>query len=117
LAKILATLKDYFQRHQKINSERLAKMLEPELVETFNQLYLVDLGDLFESEERFEKEFAKILKRLRRIDLMEKLGDISGKIKTLEKENKLSSEEKKKLKKYHEEFRDLSSNLKSFGEE
>jgi len=69
------------------------------------------------SEERFEKEFAKILKRLRRIDLMEKLGDISGKIKTLEKENKLSSEEKKKLKKYHEEFRDLSSNLKSFGEE
>ena len=117
LSKILATLKDYFQHYQKVNSERLAKMLEPELLESFNQFYLVDLGDLFDDEEKFDKEFNKTLKRLEKIDLMEKLGEISGKIKTLEKEAKLSSEGQKKLKKYHEEFRDLSSNLKSFEEE
>ena len=117
LAKILLVLKDYFQRYQKINSERLAKMLEPELLESFNQLYLIDLGDLLNDEEKFKKEFAKIVKYLERIDLMEKLGEISGKIKTLEKEKKFSPEEQKELKKYHEEFRDLSSNLKSFEEE
>ena len=117
LSKILATLKDYFQHYQKVNSERLAKMLEPELLESFNQFYLVDLGNLFDDEEKFDKEFNKTLKRLEKIDLMEKLGEISGKIKTLEKEAKLSSEGQKKLKKYHEEFRDLSSNLKSFEEE
>ena len=117
LSKILATLKDYFQHYQKVNSERLAKMLEPELLESFNQFYLVDLGDLFDDEEKFDKEFNKTLKRLEKIDLMEKLGEISGKIKVLEKEAKLSPEKQKKLKKYHEEFRDLSSNLKSFEEE
>ncbi len=117
LSKILAILKDYFQHYQKVNSERLAKMLEPELLESFNQFYLVDLGDLFDDEEKFDKEFNKILKRLEKIDLMEKLGEISGKIKILEKEAKLSPERQKKLKKYHEEFRDLSSNLKSFEEE
>ncbi len=117
LAKILATLKDYFQRYQKVNSERLAKMLEPELLESFNQFYLVDLGDLFDDEEKFAKEFAKTLKRLEKIGLMEKLSEISGKIKLLEKEGNPSSEEKKKLKKYHEEFRDSSSSLKSFEEE
>jgi DNA primase len=117
LEKILATLKDYFQRYQKVNSERLAKMLEPELLESFNQFYLVDLGDLFDDEEKFKKEFAKTLKRLEKIDLKEKLSEISGKIKLLEKKSKLSSEEKKKLKSYHQEFRDLCSNLKSFEEE
>ena len=117
LSKILATLKDYFQHYQKVNSERLAKMLEPELLESFNQFYLVDLGNLFDDEEKFDKEFNKTLKRLEKIDLMEKLGEISGKIKVLEKEAKLSPEKQKKLKKYHEEFRDLSSNLKSFEEE
>ncbi len=117
LAKILTTLKDYFQHYQKVNSERLAKMLEPELLESFNQFYLVDLGDLFDDEEKFAKEFAKTMKRLEKVDLKEKLSEISGKIKTLEKETKLSPEEKKKLKGYHEEFRDLSSNLKSLEEE
>jgi len=117
LAKILAALKDYDRHYQKANSERLAKMLEPELLETFNQFYLVDLGDLFDDEEKFNKEFTKTFKRLEKIDLKEKLSEISDKIKTLEKESKLSAEEQKKLKKYHQEFCDLSSNLKSFEEE
>jgi len=95
----------------------LAKMLEPELLESFNQFYLFDLGDLFDDEEKFKKEFTKTLKRLEEIDLKEKLSEISVKIKTLEKKSKPSPEEKKKLKSYHREFRDLCSNLKSFEEE
>jgi DNA primase len=117
LSRILELLKDYFQQYQNINSERFAKKLEPELLETFNHLYLNDLGDLLEDEVKFQKELGKITARLEKIDLLENLAQISDKIKSLEKEKQLSPENKKILQKHHEDFRDLSSQLKSFEEE
>ena len=100
------------------NSERLAKMIGPELVETFNKFYLVDLGNLIEDEAKYKQELGKIIARLEKTDLVEKLTEISGKIKALEKEEELSSEGQKKASKLNEEFRDLSSKLLSFeGEE
>ncbi|MBM3205610.1 DNA primase [Candidatus Shapirobacteria bacterium] len=117
LVRILETLKDYFKHTQKPHSEKLAKKLDPELLEGFNFFYLTDLGGLLEDEEKFQKEFQKTLSRLEKLDLQEQLGTLSGKIKELEKEKKLSPEQKQKLKQSNEEFRDLSSKLKNFEKE
>jgi len=57
------------------------------------------------------------LDRLEDIDLREKLSEISGKIKRLEKEDKISSKEQKKLDKLYFEFRDLSKKLSEFEKE
>jgi len=115
--KILEILGDYLKSYKTNNSERLAKMIGPELVETFNKFYLIDLGNLIEDEAKYKQELAKITSRLEKIDLVEKLTEISGKIKALEKEEELSTEDQKKASKLNEEFRDLSSKLLSFEEE
>jgi len=115
--RILELLKDYFQHYQKPQSDRFAQKLEPELLETFNHLYLTDLGDLLEDEDEFQKEFSKILLRLEKIDLLKNLGEISDKIKSLEKEKEISGENQKVLEKYHQDFRDLSARLKDFTKE
>lgn len=115
-SKILEILGDYLKNYKTINSERLAKMIGPELVETFNKFYLVDLGDLMEDGAKFGEEVEKTIARLEKIDLVEKLIEISGKIKALEKEGELSSEDQKKASKLNEEFRDLTSKLSFFEE-
>ncbi len=116
-ARILETLKEYLDRYKTIESARLAKMLGTELLETFNNLYLVDIGDFLEDEEKLKQEYQKALSNLEKIDLTEKLKEISDKIKSLEKQKEINEEEQKKLEKLNEEFRDLSSKLVSFEEE
>jgi hypothetical protein len=86
-------------------------------LETFNKLYLLDLGDLLEEEEKFTQEYQKALSNLEKINLGEKLKEISDKIKSLERQKKVSPEEKKKLEELNEEFRDLSSKLVDFDQE
>ena len=117
LERILETLRKYFKKYKSIESSRLAKMLDPELLNTFDKFYLSDLGDLIEDEEKLDKEFNKILDRLEDVDLREKLGEISDKIKELEKKDKISSKEQKKLVKFYLEFRDLSKRLSEFEKE
>jgi len=92
-------------------SERLAKMLPAELVEVFNQLYLLSFGDLVTDEEKFEREFQKTINILREINLREKLKEISQKIRQLEAMEKPSKQDKKKLKTLGQEFRDLTTHL------
>ena len=92
-------------------SERLAKMLPAELVEVFNQLYLLSFGDLVTDEEKFEREFQKTINILREINLREKLKEISQKIRQLEAMEKPSKQDKKKLKILGQEFRDLTTHL------
>ena len=112
LKRILETLKEYFKKFdKKINSEKLAKMLDPELVVTFNRFYLIDLTELIEDEEKLEHEFTKTIGRLGQLDLVEKLKAISDKIKNLEKQPKLSASQQKELNVFNEEFRDLSSKM------
>ena len=112
LKRILETLKEYFKKFdKKINSEKLAKMLDPELVVTFNRFYLIDLTELIEDEEKLEHEFTKTIGRLGQLDLVEKLKAISDKIKNLEKQPKLSASQQKELDVFNEEFRDLSSKM------
>ncbi|PJE69325.1 hypothetical protein COU96_00345 [Candidatus Shapirobacteria bacterium CG10_big_fil_rev_8_21_14_0_10_38_14] len=116
-ARILETLREYLKNYKTIESSRLAKMLGSELLEAFNQLYLLDLSDLLEDEEKLAREYQKALNHLEKIDLSEKLSQISDKIKSLEKQKTATSEEQKKLEKLNEEFRDLSAKLVDFEEE
>lgn len=98
-------------RPKNWESERLAKMLPAELVEVFNQLYLLSLGDLVTDEEKFEGEFQKTISILREINLREKLKEISQKIRQLEAMEKPSKQDKEKLKTLGQEFRDLTTHL------
>ena len=116
-ARILETLREYLKNYKTVESSRLAKMLGSELLEAFNQLYLLDLSDLLEDEEKLAREYQKALNHLEKIDLNEKLSQISDKIKSLEKQKTATSEEQKKLEKLNEEFRDLSAKLVDFEEE
>ncbi len=117
LQRILETLKRYFKKYKTIESGRLAKMLDPELLDTFDAFYLADLGNLTESEEKLNTEFEKTLKRLKKTDLLEKLKLISDKIKILEKQVKPSSKGQKNLDKLYIEFRDFSAELAEFEKE
>ena len=110
-AGILGILTTYLKKYKSWESERLAKMLPAELVEVFNQLYLLNLGDLVTDEEKFEGEFQKTLSLLREINLREKLKEISQKIRQLEAMEKPSKQDKKKLKILGQEFRDLTTHL------
>jgi len=117
LKRILDTLKDYFKKFKTVDSEKLAKMLDAELVVTFNRFYLIDLSDLIDNEEKLQHEFDKTLSRLEQVDLVEKLKTISDKIKDLEKQPKLTASQGKELDVFNEEFRDLSSKLVSLQKE
>jgi len=74
-----------------VKTYRFARILE-----TFDQLYLLDLGNFLEDEEKLAKEYQKALGHLEKIDLIEKLKGISDKIKSLEKQKNLSPEEQKR---------------------
>lgn len=102
---ILETLGHYLKRFKTKESRRLAKMLAPELRESFNYLYLLDLADLLEDEEKLKNEFAKTLYQLGKLDIKEKLKNLSEEIHLLKKEKGL------------EKFRDLSAALTKLDQE
>lgn len=109
--RILSNLADYLKEFKTYKSERLAKVLAPELKESFNQLYLVDLGDILEDEEMLEKDFQTTLERIRDLGWRRELNALSAKIKSLEKKAKLEEKEKEELDILGEKFRDLSGKL------
>jgi len=110
-ARILETLGQYLKRFKGLKSERLAKMLAPELLASFNQLYLLDLSDLVKDETKFERELVKAVQQLEMLNLKEKLEEIAAKIKTLEEKSKLTGKELKTLDKLNLEFSQLSQEL------
>lgn len=105
--RILEVLGKYLKQYKTKKSERLTKMLPAELKETFDRLYLLDLGDLI-SEEKMKREFGKTLIRLKDLDLRQELGEIASEIKTLEDKKPA---DQKKLDQLNKEFRDLSAKL------
>lgn len=106
-ARILETLGEYLRRYKKNESERLAKMLAAELQESFNQLYLLDLTELTQDEDKFQGEFEKTVYQLRRLDLKEQLKQLSTEVKNLEKQSGFSEKDQGKMDKLNEQFRDL----------
>lgn len=110
-ARILKVLTKYLKRYKTFESERLAKMLPAELIETFDKLYLLDVTGIVEDEEKLTKEFEKTLNQLERLDLKEQLKGIADKIKEIEKKKEIDKKEKKQLKNLDKEFRDISQKL------
>jgi DNA primase len=107
---IAEKISKYLKKYKTIKSERLAKMLPAELTEIFDRLYLYDLGDWLEKEEKVKKEIAQTIRELEKISLKKRLSLISQKIKELEREKG----DPKEIKKLNEEFRDFSTKLVEF---
>jgi hypothetical protein len=111
LVRILEVLGSYLKKYKTLKSERLAKMLPPELVEIYNGFYLLDLAVLLKDDDRLEGELERTLLRLESLDLREKLIEISRQISLLEKKHKKTSAEKKQLESLTSKFRNLSLKL------
>ncbi len=109
--RMIEVLEKYFKRYKTIKSQRLAKMLPAELKETFDKFYLFELTELVEDEEKFKKELEKTKEELKKLSFKEGLREIAAKIKNLERKKEITQSEKNRLKKLHEEFRDLSARL------
>lgn len=109
--RIVETLGRYLKRYKTLDSQRLAKMLPSELKEAFDKLYLLELTDLVEDEEKLAKELKKTREELNKMELKEKLQEIGRQIKALEEKGKLTKKEIQALKKLHEQFRDFSTEL------
>lgn len=101
----------YLKRYKTIDSQRFAKMLPAELKETFDKLYLLEIADLIEDEERFKKELFSTEKELEKLSFKEELKEIGKQISELEEIGKSTKKEEDKSKKLHEQFRDLSAQL------
>jgi len=108
---IMEALGKYLKRHKTLDSQKLAKLLPAELKEAFDKLYLLELADLIEDEDKLKKELFKIERELRKLGLKETLREISQQIGELERSEKSTPAERKKLKQGQERFRDLSQEL------
>jgi len=105
--RILEILKEYFKKYQKISSQRLAKLIPPELEETFNRLYLLDLELILKDEDKLKKEFQRTLLELEKIYIKEQLKQLAKEIERLETQ----AGEEKTLEKLSNKFRDLGLRL------
>lgn len=110
-SRILETLGQYIKRYKTFESQRLAKMMPAELKEAFDKFYLLEMADLIEDEDKLKKELYDTRKELEKLGLREELREVGQAISQLDKKEKLTKTEKKKLKKLHEEFRDASRKL------
>lgn len=93
---------------KKFNSQKLTKILPPELLEIFNNFYLIDFGEKIFDKKWLQQEKEKILHELKKVDLQEKLKDLSLQIAHFEERGK--EQEVEELK---EKFLHLSQQLGS----
>jgi len=110
-SRILGVLAQYLKRYKTFESERLAKMFPAELMETFDKFYFLNLAGLIEDEEKLAKEFEKTLYQLEKLNFKEQLMEIAKEIKLIEGKKEVTKKEKKQLKNFDQEFRDLSRKL------
>lgn len=114
LKRIVETLGEYFKRFKTVKSERFTKMLAPELIESFNQLYLYDLADILNDEDQLKAEFTETVRQLEKISIKEKLNRLAAEIGAAEKKGASSDEQK--MDKLQQEFRDLAQRLSEIEE-
>jgi len=108
---ILQAISQYLKKSSDCQSERLAKMLAPEVVPTFNQLYLLDMMGLINDETKFQREWGKALNQLVKVDVHEKMARLGNKIRQLERQGRLTQQETARLDKFNDKFRNLSQEL------
>lgn len=114
LKRIIETLGEYLKRFKTVKSERFTKMLSPELVESFDQLYLYDLADILNDDDRLKAEFNETVRQLEKISIKEKLNLLATAVGVAEKPGPSSDEQK--LDKLQQEFCDLTSRLSEIEE-
>lgn len=107
--RIILLLEDFLKKN-KFSSDSFSKILPPELIDLFNDFYLIDFGEHQEDESWVEQELQKALKELEILKIKEDLLKISEDIRNLEKKGKTKGEEWKEAK---QKFKKLSERLAS----
>lgn len=90
---------------KKFEVEKVLRKLEPELIETFNNLYLRAFEEQSSSEER-KKERGKILRQIEEIELKDRLKALSGIIANLE-----ASEDEDKIAQVEAQYAQILTKL------
>lgn len=113
LLRILDCLRTFYKKRKakKMESERFVQELPSELRETFNNLYLFDLGDKIEDRVWREREVKKATLELEKLTLQEKLKDLSLKMADGEARGEIQI-----LKKLSEEFTKVSRRIVKLSE-
>ena len=91
-------ISEIIKKVKVFKADRVARKLDAELIETFNNLYLKAFEEQNSSEER-KRERSKILQQIEEINLKDRLKELSGIIASLE-----ASEEEDKLVKIEAEY-------------
>ncbi|MFA5025175.1 MAG: DNA primase [Candidatus Shapirobacteria bacterium] len=76
-------ISEVVKKYKIFNAEKIVRKLEPELIETFNNLYLRAFEEQNTSDER-KKERGKILRQIEELELKDRLKVLSGIIANLE---------------------------------
>lgn len=106
IKKILEQLQQWFKKDKKWEINKFVKSLAEELVAQVDAAYLLDLGRLTEDRDRLEREVEKTLTDIKRLNIKQKLEQLSGEISQAEKEK-----DKVKLNKLQGEFREMAKGL------
>jgi len=104
--KILEKLKEWFEKKKEWEINKFVKSLAEELVSKVDAAYLLDLGRLVEDRDKLNKELERTLTEIKRLQLKQKLEDLSGLISQAEK-----VKDKVKSSKLQKEFREMAKGL------
>lgn len=109
--KILKVLGEFLQGNQEFMASKFASYLPAELVEIYNNFYLLEIDEKLLDETVYPKEKERILKEIEKIQVKAKLKELTILIAGLEKED-----QEEELEKAKKDFNDLSKKLSSFSE-
>lgn len=98
--------------HPKLNVEKLRKELPEELQMFFGEVMLVDLGEILENDEAWEKEFAKTKTELQKLTVKEEVAEVSKEIERWEQKG-----EEKKLTEAQARLKRLLASLRQLEQE
>ena len=93
------------KKYKKFTPDKIVAKLEPELIESFNNLYLRAFEEQNSSEER-KKERSKIIRQIEELELKDRLKELSGIIANLE-----ASGEEEKITKVEAEYAQILTKL------
>lgn len=98
VAKIMELLRNYFLSHEKLDVKIFAKALTPEISDTFDRAFLVNLDILAKEKNLFPQELGKSLRQCRKNALRRRVVDITTKIGLSEEKEEGSLKLQKELR-------------------
>lgn len=106
IKKILEQLQQWFKKDKEWGINKFVKSLTEELTAQVDAAYLLDLGRLTEDRDRLEREVEKTLGEIKRLNIKQKLEQLSKEISQAEK-----VKDRVKLSKLQKEFREMAKSL------